>query len=61
MFAEYSINSQKILGRCGGQVVGVLAFNSNNSSSNPAEAYSFSVKFMFEKNQNKQKGPGWPI
>ena len=26
--------------------------------SNPAEAYSFSVKFVFEKNENKQKEAG---
>ena len=37
----------------GGQVVSVLVFN--NPSSNPAEAYIFSVKFVFEKNENKQK------
>ena len=34
----------------GGQVVSVLTFNSDDSSSNPAEVYSFSVKFVFEKN-----------
>ena len=39
----------------GGQVVSVFAFYSNDPSSNPAEAYSFSVKFSFEKNKNKQK------
>ena len=39
----------------GGQVVSVLAFYTNDPSSNPAEAYSFSVKFVFEKNKNKQK------
>ena len=32
------------LGRGGGQVVSVLAFYSNDPSSNPAEAYSFSCK-----------------
>ena len=35
-------------GRGGGQVVGVLAIYSNDLSANPAEAYSFSVKFVFE-------------
>ena len=39
----------------GGQVVSVLALYSNNPSSNPAEAYSFFRKFMFGKNENKQK------
>ena len=34
----------------GGQVVTMLAFDSNVPSSNCAEAYSFSVKFVFEKN-----------
>ena len=28
---------------------------SNYLSSNPAEAYSFSVKFVFEMNENEQK------
>ena len=44
--------------RGGGQVVSVLAFYSDDPSSNPAEAYSFSVNFVFEKNQNKQKEGG---
>ena len=39
-------------------MVSVLAFYSDDPSSNPAEAYSFSVKFVFEKNENKQKRPG---
>ena len=30
-----------------GQVVSVLAFNSNDLSLNPADAYSFSIKFVF--------------
>ena len=41
----------------GGQVVSMLAFYYNNTSLNPAEAYSFSVKFVFEKNI---RGQGWP-
>ena len=41
-----------------GQVVSMLAFYSNNPSSNPADAYSFSVKFVFEKNENKQNEAG---
>ena len=43
------------LGRVCGQVVSVLAFYSDNPSLNSSEAYSFSVKFVFEKNENKQK------
>ena len=42
-------------GRGGGQVVSMLAFYSDDPSSNPADIYSFSVKFVFEKNKNKQK------
>ena len=51
------------MGRGGDQVVLVLAFYSDNPSLNPAETYSFfSVKFVFEKNEIKQKrGRGWPI
>ena len=46
----------------GGQVVSVLAFYSDNPSSNPADAYSFSVQIVFEKNENKQKrGRGGPF
>ena len=36
-------------------IVSILAFYSYNSSSNLAEAYSFSVKFVFENNENKLK------
>ena len=39
-------------------MVSVLACYSDDLSSNPAEAYSFSVKFEFEKNENKQKEAG---
>ena len=50
------------MGRGGGQVVSVLAFYSDDPSSNPAEVYNFSVKIVIEKNKNKQKrGWGWPI
>ena len=51
----------KLLGRGGGgggQVVSVHVFYSVNPSSNPAEAYSFSVKFVFEKSGNRQKEAG---
>ena len=37
------------------QVVRELAFHSDSLCSNPAEAYSFSCKIVFEKNENKQK------
>jgi len=48
--------------RGGGQVVSVLAFYSDDPSSNPAEVYNFSVKIFIEKNENKQKrGRGRPI
>ena len=42
----------------GGQVVRVLAFSSNDSSSNPAEVYNVSVEIVGEKNENKQKEAG---
>ena len=49
-------------GRGGDQVVSVLAFNSNDQSSNPADVNNFSVEFVLEKNENKQKrGQGLPI
>ena len=38
-----------ILGRGGSQVVSMLAFYSDGPSSNPADAFSFSVKYVFEK------------
>ena len=38
-------------------MVSVLAFYSDDPSSNPVDAYSFSVKFVFEKNQET----GWLI
>ena len=45
--------------RGGGQVISVLAFYSNDPSSNPAEAYNFSIKFVFEKNKKtKEAGVG---
>ena len=39
-------------------MVSELAFYSDDPSSNPADAKSFSVKFVFEKNENKQKETG---
>ena len=43
----HTVSSQ---GRGSGQVVSVVAFYSDDPSSNPADAYSFSVKFVFKKN-----------
>ena len=43
------------MGRGGGQMVRVLAFYSDNPSSNPSEDFKFSIKCVFEKNKNKQK------
>ena len=40
-------------------MVSMLAFYSDNLSSNSADAYSFSVEFVFEKNENKQKEAGY--
>ena len=45
----------KIQSRGGDQVVIVLAFFFYDPSSNPALAYSFFVKFVLEKNENKLK------
>ena len=39
-------------GRGGGQVVSVLAFYSDDLSSNPAEVYNFSVQLLLKKNEN---------
>ena len=50
------------MGRGGGQVVSVLAFYSDDPSSNLAEIYSFFCNIVFEKNENKTKrGQGWSI
>ena len=56
----------EILCKCrggGGRVVSMPAFYSDDPSSNPADLYSFSLKFVFEKKENKQKdagvGPFW--
>ena len=49
------------MGCGGGQVVSLLAFYSNDPSSNPAKVYSFFCNIVFEKNENKQKrGRVWP-
>ena len=41
------------MGRGGVLVVNMLAFYSDDPSSNAANVYSFSSKFLFEKNENK--------
>jgi len=46
----------KKYGRCCDQVVSVLAFSSNDLSSNPAEAYSFFVQFVFDRNEKTRPG-----
>ena len=43
------------LGRGGGNVGRMLTFYSDDSSSNPHDDYSFSVKFVFEKNEKTKK------
>ena len=55
IFAESFLKQKLLMSRGGGQVVSVLPLYSDDPSSNPAEVYSFSVKFVFEKNENKQK------
>ena len=42
----------------GGRVLSVLVFYCNDPSQNPAQAYSFSVKHVLKKNENKQKKTG---
>ena len=46
---------QQDLVRVGGQVVSVLAFISDDLSSNPAEGYNFFVKLLMKRTKNKQK------
>ena len=45
-------------GRGGGQVVSVLAFYSDDPSSNPAEVYNFSVKLLLKRTKINKKRPG---
>ena len=51
------------MGRGGGQVVSVLAFYSDDTSSNPAEVYSFSVILCLKRTKiNKNEaGVGPPF
>ena len=46
------------MGRGGGQVVSVLAFYSDNPSSNPAEVYNFSVILLLKRTKINKKRPG---
>ena len=46
------------LGRGGGQVVSVLAFYSDDPSSNPAEVYNFSVKLLLKRMKINKKEAG---
>ena len=56
---NYSALKFVVVGRGGGQVVSVLAFYSDDPSPNPVVAYNFfCIKFVFEKNENKQKEAG---
>ena len=42
----------------GGQVVSVLAFYSDDPSSNPAEVYNFSVKLLLKRMKINKKEAG---
>ena len=46
------------MGRGGGQVVSVLAFYSDDPSSNPAEVYNFSVKLLLKRTKINKKEAG---
>ena len=48
-------NKKMKTGCGGGQVVSVLAFYSDDPSSNRAGIYNFSVKIVVEKNENKKQ------
>ena len=39
-------------------MVSMLTFYSDETSSNPAEAFSFSVKIVFEKHEKTKNVPG---
>ena len=51
--------SKKPKGRGGGQVVSVLAFYSDDTSSNPAEVYSFSVILCLKRTKKNKKEAGF--
>ena len=39
----------------------MVAFCSDDPSSNPADTYIFSVDFVLEKNEKTKRGRSWPI
>ena len=51
---------KKSVGSVGGQVVSVLTFYSDDPSSNSAKVYSFLLSKLFENNESKKRGRGWP-
>ena len=52
-------NTKKLfLGRGGGEVVSVLAFYSDDPSSNPAKVYKFSVKLLLKRTKINKKEAG---
>ena len=53
-----NFNKSLCLGRGGGQVVSVLAFYSDDPSSNPAEVYNFSVKLLLKRTKINKKEAG---
>ena len=56
IFAPYQTIQLK--GRGGGQAVSVLAFYSDDPSSDPAEVYNFSVKLLLKSTKINKKRPG---
>ena len=50
---KFSVKYENEVGRGDGQMVSVLAFYSDNLSSNPAEIYNFSCKMVVEKNKKR--------
>ena len=61
MTREHNMRLILIFGPCVGQVVSVLSFYSDDPSTNPADAYSFSVNFVFERNENKKETGVGPL
>ena len=56
---ECKVQKDLLLGSGGGgKVVSMLAIYSDDMNSNPSKAYSFSVKLLFEKNENILKEAG---
>ena len=61
-FLEPRLLPKQILqGRGGGQVVSVLSFYSDIMSSNPAEAYIFSVECGLNIQKYTKRGRGWSM